>query len=238
MYKDKKILAVIPARGGSKGIKNKNIKLLNGKPLIAYSIKTALSCPLVDYVLVSTDSQKIADIAKSYGAKVPFLRPAELATDTAKTIDVLIHAVDYLKKQNLTFDYLILLQPTQPIRQDKDLLETIKTVVDSKINSLVSVCEVEESPVLMRTMATDGKLSKLLTISSTLRRQDFPKFYKVNGSIYINKLDKSFNSLTSLNDNEFGYIMPKEKSIDIDTESDFQKAELYFTNKLATKGEM
>ena len=225
MYKGKRILAIIPARGGSKGIKNKNIRLLNNKPLITYSIDAAKSCPYIDYVLVSTDSEKIADISKTAGASVPFIRPEYLASDNAKTIDVLIHAIEVLKSMNMTFDYVVLLQPTQPLRLKKHLDEAIEQIVDFGCNSLVSVCEVSENPILMRTIDESGKLSRILSFNSTIRRQDFPKFYKVNGSIYINKIDKKFNKNTSLNDNEYAYLMPKDYSIDIDEEQDFLLAE-------------
>lgn len=225
MYKGKRILAIIPARGGSKGIKNKNIRLLNKKPLITYSIDVAKLCSYIDYILVTTDSEKIADISKTAGASVPFIRPEYLASDNAKTIDVLIHAIEVLKSMNMTFDYVVLLQPTQPLRLKKHLDEAIEQIVDFGCDSLVSVCEVSENPILMRTIDESGKLSRILSFNSTIRRQDFPKFYKVNGSIYINKIDKKFNKNTSLNDNEYAYLMPKEYSVDIDEEKDFIMAE-------------
>lgn len=232
MYKGKKILAIIPARSGSKGIKNKNIRMLNKKPLITYSIDVAKSCSYIDYVLVTTDSEKIADISRSAGASVPFIRPEYLATDDAKTIDVLVHAVEFLKNKNETFDYVVLLQPTQPLRLKRHLDEAIEQIIDFNHNSLVSVCEVSENPVLMRTVDNSGKLSNILSLNSTIRRQDFPKFYKVNGSIYINKIDENFNKNTSLNDNEYAYFMSKEYSIDIDEEKDFFMAEEIIKNSV------
>lgn len=224
MYKNKKIVAIIPARGGSKGIKNKNIRIINNKPLVAYSIESALKCKYIDYTLVSTDSKEIAEISKSYGAQVPFLRPKEIATDSSKTIDVLVHAMNFLANSGNYFDYVMLLQPTQPIRAEEELEKTIEIVVDRRLPSLVSICEVEETPILMRTIDTNKKLKRVLNINSTVRRQDFPKFYKVNGSIYINKIE-DLNLNTSLNDNEYGYIMPKNHSVDIDTEDDLKLAE-------------
>lgn len=225
MYKGKRILAMIPARGGSKGIKGKNIKLLCGKPLLAYSIEVALQCSYIDYVLVSTDSEEIAKCGKDYGAKVPFLRPAEYATDEAKTIDVLLHGIETLRQTGEEFDYLMLLQPTQPFRTSKQLTEAIEMIVDRELSSLVSVCPVEEHPILMRTLGETGELKTILSCGSTVRRQDFPAVYKVNGSIYINQIDEKLNKDTSLNDNQYPYFMTREDSIDIDTIEDFFAAE-------------
>lgn len=224
MYKNKRFLAIIPARGGSKGIPNKNVIDLCGKPLIAYSIEAAINCSYIDDVIVSTDSQAIADVAIYYGAKVPFLRPAQLATDTSKIIDSMLYTIDTLKESSNTYDYVILLQPTQPIRIPKHLIEAIHSIVDSNVPSLVSVCPVEEHPILMRTIDSNGFLNSILQVNSTVRRQDFPDVYKVNGSIYINKLDDTFNLSTSLNDNICPYIMDRLYSIDIDTLDDLERA--------------
>ncbi len=236
MYKGKRILAVIPARGGSKGIKKKNIRPLCGKPLLAYSVEVALECDYVDSVLVSTDSEEIAACARQYGADVPFLRPAELATDEAKTIDVLLHGIAELKRRGQIFDYLLLLQPTQPIRTSRQLAEAIERIVDSGAASLVSVCPVEEHPILMRTLDQEGRLIPILAGGSTVRRQDFPTVYKVNGSIYLNRIDEGLNEHTSLNDNEYPYIMSREDSVDIDTPDDFMKAEEIMKKKLKSGG--
>lgn len=231
MYKGKRILAVIPARSGSKGIKGKNMKLLCGKPLLAYSVEVALSCPYIDYVLVSTDSEEIAKCGRQYGARVPFLRPLQLATDDAKTIDVLLHGVHALQELGEVFEYLMLLQPTQPIRISDQLSEAIEHVIDSNLPSLVSVCPVEQHPILMRTLGEEGELIPILDCGSTCRRQDFPPVYRVNGSIYINRIDENFNSSLSLNDNAYPYIMKSEESIDIDTIEDFLQAEQYMKDK-------
>ena len=126
MYKNKRILALIPARGGSKGIKDKNIIELCGKPLIAYSIDAAKNSKYIDDILVSTDSEKIAEVAKKYGARVPFLRPYELATDTSTTLDVVLHAIDYVNKEEKKYDTLILLQPTAPLRKTEDIDSAIE----------------------------------------------------------------------------------------------------------------
>ena len=227
MYKNKRILAISPARGGSKGIPNKNIIDLCGKPLISYSIESGLKSTYIDNVLVSTDSSVIQNIAISYGASAPFLRPAVLSMDTSKTIDCMLHAIDYLKAQGDYYDYVVLLQPTQPIRQPQWIDEAIELLLNSDENSLVSVCPVTQHPILMRTIKEDGHLQSILPISSTVRRQDFPAVYTVNGSIYINRIDDNFNEQTSLNDNRLPYIMSKEVSIDIDSFDDLKRAKDY-----------
>lgn len=214
------ILAVIPARGGSKGIPGKNIKDLNGKPLIAYSIEAALACEKIDRVVVSTDSEEIAVVAKKYGADVPFLRPAVLAGDTSKTIDTVM---DVLERLQEAYEYVVLLQPTSPLRTAQDITGAIdKATVTGK--DVVSVSPVKEHPILMREINTEGELTPLLAEGSTVRRQDMKEVYRVNGAVYVNHVAE-LTKETSLNDNPVGYVMPIERSIDIDEESDFLLAE-------------
>lgn len=216
MYKNKSFLAIIPARGGSKGIPNKNIIEVEGKPLIAYTIEPALQSKYLDRIIVSTDSKRIAEISKTYGAEVPFLRPSNLATNEAKTIDVVIHAIDSLTE---TYDYVVVLQPTQPLRTTEQIDEAIEQIVDKKQESLVSVEPAEKHPILYRKIGENGELHPLLNQNSTVRRQDFAEFYVVNGLIYINKIEVLSNK-TSLNDNKYGFIT--EPTIDIDYESDIK----------------
>ncbi|MGL4761238.1 MAG: cytidylyltransferase domain-containing protein [Sarcina sp.] len=226
MFKGKKVLAIIPARAGSKGIKDKNIIDLVGKPLIAHSIEQGLNSKYIDKVVVSTDGEKIAEVAKQYGAEVPFLRPSEIACDTAKTIDVMIHCVDFLNNNNEEFDYIVLLQPTQPLRKVEHIDEMIEKIVNEEAKGIVSVCKVKEHPILMRTIDDKGKLNNLLSESSTMRRQEMPDYYKVNGVIYVNKIDKDFKLETSLNDNKLAYVMEEKYSIDIDDLMDLEIARL------------
>lgn len=222
MYMGKKILAVIPARGGSKGIKDKNIVKVEGIPLINYTIKEALKSKFIDKLVVSTDSERIADIAMKGGAEVPFLRSKSLAKDETKTIEVLIDVVKQLELQGDKYDYLILLQPTQPLRRVFHIEESIQTMVEKKLSSLVSINEVNENPILFRTINSEKKLETLLDINSSLRRQEYPTYFKVNGAIYINKLDENFTVETSLNDNEYPYIMDKQYDLDIDEPIDLE----------------
>lgn len=226
MKNNKKILAIIPAREGSKGIKDKNIANLNGKPLISYSIKEGLKSKYIDKVVVTTDGEEIAKVAKENGAEVPFLRPKHLAEDTSKTIDCMIHCIDELKKQGEEYDYVVLLQPTQPLRQAWHIDEAIELIIKKDEEALVSVSKAKEHPILMRMIDENGHAINLLEGSSTKRRQDFQDFYKVNGAIYINKINEDFNNETSLNDNKLVYIMDEKYDVDIDELIDLEIAEL------------
>lgn len=225
MYMDKKILALIPARGGSKGIPHKNIIDLCGKPLIAYSIEAGLKSKYIDYVMVSTDDEEIAAVSRGYGAEVPFMRPAELASDTSRTVDAVIHSINTLKEMGKVFDTLVLLQPTQPLRTSDDIDGSLEKYFECGEKPLVSVSEVEDHPILIRTVDKD-KLTPLLNVSSTCRRQDMPAYYRVNGCIYINAIDE-IDINTSFNDNKIGYIMQYAHSIDIDELKDLHMAEFF-----------
>lgn len=227
MYKGKRILAVIPARGGSKGITRKNIVIINGKPLIQYTIDEAEASKYIDRVIVSTEDNEIAQIVQKCGAEVPFLRPVELAEDKTKTIEVLVDTVNELMKLGFKYDYLVLLQPTQPLRKCFHIDEAIEKIIDEGEESLISVSEVREHPILMKTINGLGDMENLLKQRSDIRRQDFNKVYKVNGSIYINKLDDNFNSTISLNDNKLAYIMDKKYDLDIDEPGDLKLFEFF-----------
>ena len=230
MYKNNKILAIIPARGGSKGIKNKNIIDVCGKPLIAYTIEAANNSKYVDYIYVSTDSDDIKTVAIKYGALVPFMRDPLYATDTAKTIDAIMYSLNEFKKMNMIFDYLLLLQPTSPLRTSDDIDNAIERLFASDYTSLVSVSKVKENPVLIRTINEDGSLNRIIDTTSTVRRQDFKDYYRVNGAIYINKISEMSNE-TSFNDNSLSYVMNEEKSVDIDTYEDLETVRKLIKNK-------
>lgn len=227
MYQNKKILAVIPARGGSKGIPKKNITMLDGLPLIAYTLKSAEYSKYLDRIIVSTEDFEIKKVAELYGGEVPFLRPIELAQDDSKTIDCILHTIDTLKSLGEIYDYVVILQCTSPLRKAWHIDEAIAKMISENRTSLVSVSKVEEHPILMRTLNTDGTLKNLLNVSSTVRRQDFPSFYKVNGAIYIQKIDENLNKDTSLNDGKLAYIMDRKYTVDIDEYLDVRKVELY-----------
>ena len=206
-----------------------------GKPLIQYSIECAKESKYIDRTIISTDDFKIKEVSERCGGDVPFLRPSELAQDTSKTIDCLVHAVNWLKEQGEEYDYLVLLQNTVPLRKSWQVDEAIEKLFSSNERSLVSITEVEENPVLMRTLNEDGTVKNMLQLNSTMRRQDFPKFYRVDGAIYIQKLDEYFNLNTSLNDGKLAYIMEEKYSVDIDTYLDIKKIEYYLEQELNNK---
>lgn len=229
MFDGKRIMALIPARGGSKGIKRKNIRELCGQPLIAHTIMTAKSSCYIDSVFVSTEDSEIAGIASSYGALVPMLRPIELAEDDSTTLDVVLHAVSEFINAD-EWDALVLLQPTQPLRTTEDVDGAIEFFYKNNRKSVVSISEVNDSPILMRYFDECGNMKKLLEIRSTIRRQEMPKYYRVNGAIYINALEE-INSTTSFNDNELGFVIERSHSVDIDEEQDLILAQYFYNRK-------
>lgn len=234
MYQNNSFLAIIPARAGSKRLPNKNILNLNNKPLIAYSIEAGINSKYIDEVMVSSDSEEIIDISKNYGAEVPFIRPEILATDTATSLDVVKHTIlFYRNRLKLSFDYLVLLQPTSPLREASDIDSAIEFLMDKKADCVVSVCEAEHSPLWMNTLSDNLSMDDFIPKElENKRSQDLKKFYRINGAIYIVKVDKflSKNSLF-LKKNSYAFIMDREKSIDIDEEIDFKLAKVLLDEK-------
>lgn len=225
MYKNKKIVAVIPARKGSKGIPNKNITLLNGIPLIEHTIKQAKDTKLIDKIIISTDSNEIYEIAKKYKIEMKGLRPDYLSSDRAVLYDVLKYEINNYNLIENGYEILILLQPTSPLRKSYMINNALIEFIDKNQESAVSVSEVEESPIFMRRIDENNNLVKLIDTDSTLRRQDLPKYYKVNGMIYINKVNDINYKYISFNDNISPIIIPKKYAIDIDSLDDLKKAE-------------
>lgn len=221
------MLALIPARGNSKGIPGKNIINFVGLPLIAHTISAANLSHYIDAVVVSTDSLEIAAVAEEYGAEVPFLRPAHLAEDISKTIDAVIHALDELRFVGREFDIMVLLQPTQPLRTEEDIDGALELFASKNCWSLLSVCEVCDHPIFIRTIGSGGETIPLLDCGSTIRRQDLPVYYKLNGAIYINAIEE-MNESTSINDNKIAYVMKKSHSVDIDEPVDLLIGEVYY----------
>ncbi|MDI3473276.1 MAG: CMP-N,N-diacetyllegionaminic acid synthase [Thermotogaceae bacterium] len=227
MFKGKRFLALIPARGGSKGLKDKNIRLLNNKPLLAYTIEAAKESGIFDRIIVSTDSEKIAAVALKYGAEVPFMRPKELATDTASSMDVLIHTIKLLQESGDIYDYVVLLQPTSPLRTSQDIVEAANLLIKKNANSVVSVCRVEHSPLWSNTLPEDLSLKDFIRPEiKNLRRQDLPIFYRLNGAIYIAKVSYILETKDFFGQGSYAYIMPVNRSVDIDTEFDLALAEV------------
>lgn len=217
------ILVVIPARGGSKGLPGKNIKMLCGKPLIAYSIDVARAFADDNNICVSTDSEEIKQVVEQYGLKVPFLRPVYLATDTATSDDVLIHAVNYYREQyGRTFKKLILLQPTSPLRTKEDVEEAIRLYRDD-IDMVVSVMK-SHAPAVLCQDDEQGYV-QLIYNKKALGRQQLPDMYEFNGAVYVMSVDALLKKKMAGFTKIVKYVMSKEHSIDIDDIYDFLQVE-------------
>lgn len=220
------VLAVITARGGSKGLPGKNILPLAGKPLIAWTIHAALDAASISQVIVSTDSAQIAEAALQAGAKVPFMRPAELATDSAKSVDVVIHAL----QQCPGYDYCVLIQPTSPLLTSSDLDQAFSQIQATNAEGCIAVCEAMESPWLMHSINSSGWMEPLLSpLSGSTRRQDLPKAYILNGAFYFIRCDTLLQERTLRTPRTICHVMPTARSIDIDTRADLDQAETYLT---------
>lgn len=222
----KTFLAIIPARGGSKRFPRKNVLDLCGKPLIAWSIESALKSKYISKIIVSSDDEEILNIAKEY--KADFIkRPDELASDTATTFDALKHTLENVEK----YDYVVLLQPTSPLRTEKHINEAIELLEEKNADAIISVCEMEHSVLWSNTLDENLDMSNFLSDEVLNKRsQDLPKYYRLNGAIYICKIDKFLqNRGFFLKDKVFAYIMDKKDSVDIDEEIDFKLAQFCLT---------
>lgn len=227
MINGKSVLAIIPARGGSKEIVGKNKKLFGKKPLIAWTIEEAKKSDYIDNIIVSTDSNEIADIAIKYGAKAPFLRPRKYAKNKSTAKEVILHALNWFEKNSNTFDYFVYLQPTSPFRKTIHIDESIKQLCSQTIaSSIVSVRKVKDHPYWMKIIAKKGYLKNYTDDSDSYsNRQQLPKFYTVNGAIYISTWkvfikDESFYKKKCL-----AYLMEETSSHDLDTMTDWHYAE-------------
>ena len=219
-----KYLALIPARGGSKGVKNKNIRLVDGKPLISYTINTAKKSECFEDIVVSTDSEEIAGIAREYGASVPFIRPAELFDDKAKSIDVVIHALGVLKKN---YDAVCFLQPTAPLRKVEDIKGALVKYEEQGKPTLVSVAKLEDPHPHKVKLIKDGALTPFIPgTQCEVPRQLLPACYFLNGGIYVIDVNFAKEKQAFFDENTVPYIMPSERSVNIDTELDLLLAEL------------
>lgn len=227
MYKNKKILGVITARGGSKGIPRKNIKELGGKPLIAYTLSAAQKSNFLTRTLVSTDDQEIAEVAKQYGGEVPFLRPPELAQDKSTSLDVIAHALQWVKEnEGEEYDYVMILQPTSPFRTVEDIDACIKKIVDTDSDSVMSMVELTDFSLKKLKKIENDRIFPLLEEEgrfSTFRDQDIP-VYKRNCAIYLTKTEylKQGDLFGKIS---LAHIMPAERSLDINTPFDFEFAQ-------------
>lgn len=229
MYKDKKIVCIIPARGGSKGLPGKNIKMFLDKPLIAHTIEQAKRSGLIDRIIVSTDDKKISDISKKYGAEVPFVRPKFLAQDKRSTVDVLLHAIEWLKKDGYSFDILVLLHATAPLRSVKDINNSIKLIFNKNVSNVFSVTQGHRNPYFNMVEMNQGRV-RLVKRGRFTSRQEAPEVFDMNASIYVWWKDIFKNKKKIFLKNSRIYIMPKERSTDIDDKLDFRLAEFFKKN--------
>lgn len=223
MYKNKSFLAIIPARGGSKRLPRKNILDLCSKPLISYSIEAGVRSEYIDKVVVSSDDEEILTISKKYKAET-ILRPKELANDTATTFDAIKHTIENIER----YDYIVLLQPTSPLRNEKHINEAIELLEEKKADAIVSVCEMDHSPLWSNTLDESLSMDSFLRDEVLNKRsQDLEKYYRLNGAIYICKTEKLLEGKSFfLQENIFAYKMDRKSSIDIDEEIDFKMADI------------
>lgn len=227
-----KSLAIIPARSGSKGLCDKNIRLLSGKPLIAYTINAALNTGIFDRIMVSTDSAAYADIAKKYGAEVPFLRSEENSVDTASSWDVVREVLQrYLEDFNIQFSNFCLLQPTSPLRTEKDIIDGYSLYEQKKVGAVTSVCECEHPPAWSMVLPEDGSLMGFRENLISSQRQGYEKYYRLNGAFYIRAVSYE-NGINIIDTQEFAFVMQRNHSVDIDTIEDFQYAEFLLNNNV------
>lgn len=222
MYKGKKVIGVIPARGGSQGIPGKNIKPIYGKPLIAWTIEVALASELIDEVIVSTDSLEIKEVAEEFGARVPFLRPDYLAEDTSTSMDVLMHALDHMEnEESKTFDVLLMLEPTSPLRELKDIDHSLKSLIDhNRARSIAGVANVEGANPDFVIRLDEGMMRSNVNFV-VKRRQDIEDYYFYEGTIYASYVTDLRERRNFYHNEALGYIVPKWKSFEIDDPIDF-----------------
>lgn len=216
-----KNIAIIPARSGSKGVKDKNIRILNGKPLLAYAIETAVKSGQFSCIHVSTDSKEYAEIAVQYGAEVPFFRSKETASDTASSWDTAREVLNCYKKLGQEFDTIALLQPTSPLRTEEDICKGYEIFKKKNADSVVSVCKAEHSPLWCNTLPEDGCMDGFLNTNVNAPRQKLSEYYRLNGVLYIVKTSVLLEKRDIYERNSYAYPMPQERSVDIDTELDF-----------------
>lgn len=229
MIQGKTVLAIIPARGGSKGIPRKNVRLLAGKPLIAWTIEEAKKSKYIDRLILSSEDDEIIKVAEEWGCEAPFVRPPELARDDTPGIEPVLHALNTLKEK---YDYVVLLQPTSPLRSVDDIDGCIETCLMSHSPSCVTVTEIDQHPHWMYTVDAGGYLSPVIEkLNITHCRQALPQVYILNGAVYVSDTAPLTKNRTFLTKETKAYIMPRERSLDIDNEIDLKLFEITIQKK-------
>lgn len=232
---NERVLAVIPARGGSKGLPGKNIRPLQGKPLIAWSIEAAQQVPRIDRVVVTSDDSEILAVARQWGCETTVRRPAELAGDTITVEPVLCHVADVLDEE---FQWILLLQPTSPFRTAADIESILDMAIALGGDPVISITRAAKPPEWCLRMAEDGALSRILGTRRTQQRQEYPETYLPNGALYIARLEDLRKTGAFFTARTKGYRMPPDRSIDIDTALDFEFAEFLLGRKGLSNGNM
>ena len=227
MIAGKSILAVIPARGGSKGVPGKNIRPLAGKPLIAWTIEAARQVPHLDRIIVSSEDEAILEISRAFGAETPFIRPMKLARDDTPGIAPVLHALEALPEK---YDYVVLLQPTSPLRTAEDIDAALELCLKRAAPACVSVTEPKHKPWWMFSLSKQAALEALFR-DMPARRQDMPAVYALNGAVYAARTHWLVREQAFVHPETLAYIMPPERSLDIDTEFDFKVAEVLLNCK-------
>lgn len=235
------LLGIIPARGGSKRMRGKNVRKLDGEPLIAYTIKAALNTNIFDKLMISTEDDEIAEIAEDYNANVPFMRPKELATDEAQLKDVTKHVIERYKKKGEEFDEVMVLPPTSPLRNANDIVNSFEKFERNESNYLISIAEYQFPPVRAFEKTENEYIESYWVRQSYVpkdnkeslfkRSQDYPEFYADCASIYLMDVDAFMSDHTFHGDKCLGYCMPPERAIDIDEKFNFKVAELLLKNQ-------
>jgi len=232
------MLAIIPARGGSKGVPGKNIKPLRNKPLIAYTIEAAQVAKSIDRAILSTDDEEIADVAQKFGVEIPFIRPAELAKDTSLAIDNYIYTVDRLNAESSKhYNDFIVLQPTSPFRTATDIDNAVELFRKKNADSVISVCEASHPPMCAKKIDSSCALKDYFNINiGNKNRQELEPSFMPNGAIFILKLSLLKSHYSYYSDKTYAYVMPSERSVDIDTFFDFEFAEFLMSRNTSRKG--
>jgi len=224
MINGQKVLGLITARGGSKGVPGKNIQLAGGKPLIAWTIEAAQDSVYLDRLIISSDDDAIIEVAENYGCEVPFKREAYLAADDTPSIDVVLDALGRCPG----YDWVVLLQPTSPLRTSDDIDGALNKCIELDAPACVSVCEAEQSPFWMY-FQKNARLHPVIEMSPVFRRQDLPKVYALNGAIYVSQTSWLIKHHSLITTNTVAYEMPSNRSLDIDTQSDLKLFEMLLT---------
>lgn len=225
MVNGKSFLCLMLARGGSKGVVGKNLRILNGMPLIYWTIKAVQESGIFDRFILSTDSQEIAEAARSYGVEVPFLRPEELARDDSLAQDAIVHALKWVEDNDKKYDYVQYIFPTAPLRTEEDIRNGVDVLFEKEADMVLGVCQTAHPPFWSNVLPEDHSLEGFIKPEHMVNRQELPATYQINGSIYVGKWDIFYNNKNYYEQNTYAYIMPRERSVDIDSEFDLKQAE-------------